>query len=565
MSASNPIIECVPNFSEGRDLDLIRQITDQVETVDGARLLDVDPGAATNRTVVTIAGPPSAVVEAVFRAVARATELIDMTKHKGEHPRFGATDVCPLVPVSGISMEETIPYAHALAKRLGDELGLTIYCYEHAALTPERRNLATVRAGEYEGLGQKLQDPAWKPDFGPAKFNPTSGATAVGARNFLIAYNVNLNTTSARRANAVAFDVREKGRVKTVDGEPGSAPVLDAQGEKVWTPGTLKGVKAIGWYIEEYGIAQISMNLTDIETTPMHVAFDEASAKATARGLRVTGSEIVGLVPLRAILDAGRYYLRKQQRSLGVSDGELIKIAVKSLGLDDLGPFKPEEKIIEYVLADSSRKLLVDLSVKAFVEETASESPAPGGGSVAATVGALAAALGTMVANLSSHKRGWDDRWEEFSDWAVKGKALHEELIRLVDQDTEAFNEVLAAMRLPKTTDAERAERAAAIREATVGAARVPFRIMEQALETMDLLEAMAREGLPASISDAGVGAICARAAVMGAFLNVRINAKDLGDQGAVEDLLERGRRIQAKAIEREAKILEMVEGKIGE
>ncbi len=565
MPASRPIIECVPNFSEGRDLDLIRQITDQVETVDGARLLDVDPGAATNRTVVTIAGPPDAVVEAAFRAVARATELIDMTKHKGEHPRFGATDVCPLVPVSGISMEETVPYAHALAKRLGAELGLTIYCYEHAALEPERRNLATVRAGEYEGLPQKLADPAWKPDFGPARFDPKSGATAVGARNFLIAYNVNLNTTSARRANAVAFDVREKGRVKTADGKPGSAPVHDAKGEKVWTPGTLEGVKAIGWYIEEYGIAQISMNLTDIETTPMHVAFDEASAKAAGRGLRVTGSEIVGLVPLRAMLDAGRYFLRKQHRTLGVSDGELIKIAVKSLGLDDLGPFNPEEKIIEYVLADSDRKLLVDLSVKGFVEETASESPAPGGGSVSATVGALAAALGTMVANLSSHKRGWDERWEEFSDWAVKGKALHEELTRLVDRDTEAFNAVLAAMRLPKTTDAERAERSAAIRDATVGAIRVPFRIMEQALESMNLLEAMAREGLPASVSDAGVGAICARAAVMGAFLNVRINAKDLADHETIKDLLARGQRIQAEAIEREAKILELVEGKIGE
>jgi len=564
MPASRPIIECVPNFSEGRDLDLIRQITDQVETVEGARLLDVDPGAATNRTVVTIAGSPDAVVEAAFRAVARATELIDMTKHKGEHPRFGATDVCPLVPVSGISMDETVVHARALAKRLDEELGLTVYCYEHAALTPERRNLASVRAGEYEGLAQKLADPAWRPDFGPATFNPKSGATAVGARNFLIAYNVNLNTTSARRANAVAFDVRERGRVKTVDGKPGSAPVLGTQGEKVWTPGTLTGVKALGWYIEEYGIAQISMNLTDIDTTPMHMAFDEASAKAAARGLRVTGSEIVGLVPLRAMLDAGRYFLRKQQRSLGVSDGELIKIAVKSLGLDDLRPFKPEEKIIEYLLADSDRKLLVDLPVAAFVEETASESPAPGGGSVSATIGALAAALGTMVANLSSHKRGWDERWEEFSDWAVKGKALHEELIRLVDRDTEAFNAVLAAMRLPKTTDEEGADRTAAIREATVGAARVPFRIMEQALETMDLLEAMAREGLPASISDAGVGAICARAAVMGAFLNVRINAKDLADHETIKDLLARGQRIQAEAIEREATILELVEGKIG-
>jgi glutamate formiminotransferase/formiminotetrahydrofolate cyclodeaminase len=549
-------------------MDLIRRITDQVETVDGARLLDVDPGAATNRTVVTIAGTPDAVVEAAFRAVAQATELIDMSRHKGEHPRFGATDVCPLVPVSGISMEETVEYARALAKRLGEELGeggggLTIYCYEHAALTLERRNLAEVRAGEYEGLAQKLKDPNWKPDFGPATFNPKSGATAVGARDFLIAYNVNLNTTSSRRANAVAFDVREKGRVKTVDGKPGSKPVLDAKGEKVWTPGTLEAVKGIGWYIEEYGIAQISMNLTDVKTTPMHVAFDEASAKASARGLRVTGSEIVGLVPLRAMLDAGEYFLTKQQRSLGVSDSELIKIAVKSLGLDDLGPFKPEEKIIEYVLADTATDKLVSLPVKQFVEETASESPAPGGGSVSATLGALGAALGAMVANLSSHKRGWDDRWEEFSDWAVKGKALHEELIRLVDEDTESFNAVLAAMRLPKTTEAEQAERHARIQAATLGAIQVPFRIMEQALASMDLLEAMATEGLPASVSDAGVGALSARAAVMGAFLNVRINAKDLEDPKAVDDFLKRGRDMQQRAIEREAKILELVERKL--
>jgi glutamate formiminotransferase/formiminotetrahydrofolate cyclodeaminase len=546
-------------------MDLIRQITDQVEMVDGARLLDVDPGAATNRTVVTIAGAPDAVVEAAFRAVAQATKLIDMSRHKGEHPRFGATDVCPLVPVSGISMEETVVYARALAKRLGEELGLTIYCYEHAALTSERRNLALVRAGEYEGLAQRLTDRNWKPDFGPAMFNPTSGATAVGARDFLIAYNVNLNTTSSRRANAVAFDVREKGRVKTVDGKPGSKPVLDAKGggEKVWTPGTLKAVKAIGWYIEEYGIAQISMNLTDLTTTPMHVAFDEASAKANARGLRVTGSEIVGLVPLRAMLDAGEYFLRKQQRSLGVSDSELIKIAVKSLGLDDLGPFTPEEKIIEYVLADNATDKLVSLPVKQFIEETASESPAPGGGSVSATLGALGAALGAMVANLSSHKRGWDDRWEEFSDWAVKGKALHEELLRLVDEDTESFNAVLAAMRLPKTTEAEQAERKAAIQAATLGAIQVPFRIMEQALASMDLLEAMATDGLPASVSDAGVGALAARAAVMGAFLNVRINAKDLDDRRAVDGYLKRGRDMQQRAIEREAKILELVERKL--
>ncbi|MFQ5495806.1 MAG: glutamate formimidoyltransferase, partial [Phycisphaerae bacterium] len=504
------LIECVPNFSEGEDASVIKQITDAIETVEEIRLLDVDPGRATNRTVVTFVGTPDAVVEAAVRGVRKACELIDMSRHTGEHPRFGATDVCPLVPVSNITMDQTVEYARTLAKRLGEEVGVTVYCYENAALTKERRNLATVRAGEYEGLKERLARPEWKPDFGPAEFNARSGATAVGARDFLVAYNINLNTTSTRRANAIAFDVREKGRVKTEDGTPTGKAVVGEDGKRVWTPGTLKCVKAIGWFIEEYGVAQISMNLTNISVTPVHVAFDEVCEKARARGIRVTGSELVGLIPLKAMLDAGRYFLKKQQRSVGIAESEIIKIAVKSLGLDDLSPFKPEEKIIEYVLADTSGKRLVDLSLKGFVEETASESPAPGGGSVAASVGAMGAALATMVANLSSHKRGWDDRWEEFSDWAAKGKAVHDELLRLIDEDTDAFNRVMAAFRLPTTTDAESQARAATIEEATRGATEVPLRVMAAALESMSVIGRMAETGLPSSVSDAGVAAICA-------------------------------------------------------
>jgi glutamate formiminotransferase/formiminotetrahydrofolate cyclodeaminase len=555
------LIECVPNFSEGKDLSIIKQITDQIETVEGAKLLDVDPGKATNRTVVTFVGSPESVMQAAVRAIDKASQLIDMTKHHGEHPRFGATDVCPLVPVSNVTMAETVEYARELAKRLGEELGLTIYCYEHAAFTEQRGNLAEVRAGEYEGLKDRLARPEWKPDFGPAKFNPRSGATAVGARDFLVAYNINLNTTSTRRANALAFDVREKGRIKRKGNPLTGEVVRDKHGDPVWTPGSLKCVKGIGWFIEEYGIAQISMNLTNIGVTPVHVAFDEVCKKAEARGVRVAGSELVGMIPLRAMLDAGKYFLKKQKRSTGISNREIIKIAVKSLGLDDLHPFKPEEKIIEYAIADRSRKLLVDKPVVEFVATTASESPAPGGGSVAATVGALGAALGTMVANLSSHKRGWDDRWEEYSDWAEKGKRYHDELLRLVDADTEAFNKVLEAFGLPKETDAERAAREEAVQAATKHAIAVPFQIMEQALGSMDVIKAMASSGLPTSVSDAGVGALCARAAVRGAFLNVKINSTDLADKVYVEEVTVKGREIEEKAHALEKDILGIVEG----
>ncbi|MCH7640041.1 MAG: glutamate formimidoyltransferase [Bacteroidetes bacterium] len=549
-----PLLECVPNFSEGRDPAIIKQITDAIESVEGISLLDVDPGKATNRTVVTFVGAPEDVIEAAVRGGEKAAELIDMAKHTGEHPRFGAMDVCPLVPVSGITMEETVAYARQLGQRLGEEAGLTIYLYEHAAMSEERRNLANVRKGEYEGLKERVSTPEWQPDFGPAEFNARSGATAVSARDFLIAYNVNLNTTSTRRANAIAFDVREKGRIKR-EGDPLTGPIAkDENGKTVWISGSLKSVKAIGWYIEEYGIAQISMNLTNIGVTPMHVAFDEVVAKARERGIRVTGSELVGLIPLRAMLDAGKYFLRKQQRSTGISDREIIKIAVKSLGLEDLTPFNPDERIIEYAIADPSRKRLVDMSIEAFAEETASESPAPGGGSVSAAVGAFGVALGSMVANLSAHKRGWDERWEEFSDWAERGKANQDELLRLVDQDTEAFKAVMAASGLPKGSDAEQAERIQAIQAATRGAIEIPLRVMEVALDSMAVMKAMAEVGNPNSVSDAGVGALCARAAVRGAYLNVRINAGDLKDKVFVQDVLSRGQKMleQAEAQERE-------------
>jgi glutamate formiminotransferase/formiminotetrahydrofolate cyclodeaminase len=561
--AMERIIECVPNFSEGRDPAVIRQITDQVGAVEGAKLLDVDPGHATNRTVVTIAGEPEAVIEAAVRAARKAAEVIDMRKHSGEHPRFGAMDVCPLVPISGVTMDETVEYARTLARRLGEEVGLTIFCYENAAFTEERRNLATVREGQYEGLADRLADPKWKPDFGPAAFNARSGATAVGARDFLVAYNVNLNTTSTRRANAIAFDVRERGRVKREGDSLTGKPVLDENGEKVWTPGSLKCVKGIGWFIEEYGVAQISMNLTNISVTPVHIAFDEVCEKARERGVRVTGSELVGLVPLHAMLEAGRYFLRKQQRSTGVPDRELIKIAVKSMGLDELGPFDPDEKIIEYKLRDRTRKRLVDLTLQGFVEETASESVAPGGGSVAAALGAFGAALGTMVANLSSHKRGWDDRWEEFSDWAEKGKAAHDELLALIDKDTDAFNAIVAAFRLPQGSDAEKAARHEAVQAATRQAIEVPLRVMEVAVNAMEVIEEMAEEGNPASASDAGVGILCARAAVRGAGLNVRTNVGDVEDKAAVEGYLDRARKLEDEAVAHEQRILAVVEGKM--
>ncbi len=559
------ILECVPNFSEGRDQAVIDRITAAIEAVDGVSLLDVDPGAATNRTVVTFAGEPEAVLDAAVAGAKVAAELIDMSRHHGEHPRFGAMDVCPLVPIAGLDMEQTAAYARTLAARLGEEVGLTIYCYEHAAQVEERRNLAVVRAGEYEGLEARLREERWKPDFGPAEFQPRTGATAVGARDFLVAYNVNLNTTSTRRANAIAFDVRERGRIKRAPDPLTGEVVRDEAGDPVWAPGTLKAVKGIGWFIEEFGVCQVSMNLNDIGVTPVHVAYDEVLRAAAARGVRVTGSELVGLIPLRAMLDAGRHYLRMQQRSTGVADAELIKIAVKSMGLDELYPFKPEEKIVEYVLAaNEARKLLVDRSVRGFVEETASESPAPGGGSVAATVGALGAALGTMVANLSSHKRGWDARWEEFSDWAEKGKACQDELLALVDRDTDAFNAIMASWRLPEGSEAEKAAKAEAVQAAVAGAIEVPLRIMEVARDSMEVAEAMAADGLAASLSDAGVGMLCARTAVLGAWYNVRINAGDLEDEARRAAYLERAAAIATEAEGREAKLRATVEERLG-
>lgn len=558
------LVECVPNFSEGRDMALIKQITDAIESVEGVKLLDVDPGAATNRTVVTFVGEPEPVIEAAVRAGKKAAELIDMSKHKGEHPRFGAMDVCPLVPIADVTMDDCAGWARQLGKRLGEEAGLTIYLYEYAASKPERKNLAVVRAGEYEGLAEKLAKPEWRPDFGPAKFNARSGATAVGARDFLVAYNVNLNTTSTRRANAIAYDIREKGRIKTVDGKPDSKPLLDEKGEQVWIPGSLKCVKAIGWFIEEYGVAQISINLTNLGVTPIHVAFDETCKKAEARGVRVTGSEIVGLVPLSAMLDAGRHFLKKQQRSTGVSDSELIKIAVKSLGLNDLSPFKPEEKIIEFAIAKSAKtKRLVDLTVEAFTDLTASEAPAPGGGSIAALAGALGAALATMVANLSSHKRGWDERWEEFSNHAERGKKHWTRLLQLVDEDTDAFNAIMAAFGLPKSTEAEKAARKAAVQAATRRAIETPLAVMEESLASMAVIRAMAETGMEASISDAGVAALCARTAVLGAHLNVRINAKSLEDKAAATGYLAKAKEIEAKAVATEAEIIAVVSRKI--
>ncbi len=542
---------------------VIKQITDAIEAVDGVKLLNVDPGKATNRTVVTFVGEPEAVCEAAFQAAKKAQELIDMRGHHGEHPRFGAMDVCPLIPIGGVTMDEAAEFARKLGYRLGEELGLTIFLYESAASKPERKNLATVRAGEYEGLEAKLKQKEWKPDFGPAAFNPKFGATAVGARDFLVAYNVNLNTTSTRRANSIAFDIREKGRPKREGDSITGKPVKDANGETVYVPGSLKAVKAIGWFIEDYGIAQISINLTDIQVTPVHIAFDEACEKARLRGIRVTGSELIGLIPLQAMLEAGRYFLRKQQRSTGVSDKELIKIAVRSLGLNDLAPFNPDERIIEYAIRDHGIKLLVDRSVRDFTEETASESAAPGGGSISATLGALGAALATMVANLSSHKRGWDSRWEEFSGWADKGKAYYDELLRLVDEDTDAFNLIMAAFDLPKDGEAEKAARKAAIQEATKGAIEVPLKVMRSARASMDVIKAMAEIGNPNSISDAGVGALCARSAVMGAYLNVRINASGLEDKAYAEQALAEGKRLQDETQAVESEILAVVETKL--
>jgi len=546
------IIECVPNFSEGRDMSVIKQITDAVESVEGVKLLDVDPGKDTNRTVVTFVGEPDVVCEAAFRAVKKAAEVIDMSKHHGAHPRMGATDVCPFIPVSGMTMEETAGYARKVAERIGMELSIPVYCYENAAFEEKRRNLANCRAGEYEGLEKKLADPAWKPDFGPATLNKRAGATAVGARDFLIAFNVNLNTTSVRRANAIAFDVREKGRT-----------VTNEKGETATIPGTLKSVKAIGWYIEEYGIAQISMNLTNISVTPVHIAFDEVCRKADARGIRVTGSELVGLIPLKSLLDAGRYFLEKQERSTGVPDKELIKIAVRSMGLNDIHPFDPEEKIIEYVMAEKGEKKLAGMDLRAFMEETASESPAPGGGSVSAYMGALGSALGTMVANLSSHKKGWDDRWKEFSGWAEKGKSIQNALLDLVDEDTDAFNRIMEAYRLPKNSDAEKTERNKSVQAATREAIMVPYKVMETAFGAFPLIREMVQKGNPSSVTDAAVGALALRSCIRGAFLNVKINAAGLDDKAFVKEIIEKGTDLERKTIIEEEAILKIAESAI--
>lgn len=556
------LVECVPNFSEGRDMNVIEQITSEIKSVEGVSLLNVDPGVATNRTVVTFIGEPEVVCEAAFRAIRKAQELIDMRQHHGEHPRMGATDVCPLVPVANITMEETVAYARQLAKRVGEELAIPVYCYEAAASTPERRNLAVVRAGEYEGLAKKLEDPNMQPDFGPADFNESvarSGASVIGARDFLLAVNYNLNTTSTRRANAIAFDVREKGRVKREGNPITGKKVLDENGHEVYIPGTLKGTKAIGWFIKEYGIAQVSMNITDMYTTPLHVAFEEVCAKAAARGVRVTGTEIVGLVPKKVLIDAGKYFLAKQNRSAGIAESEIVKIAVKSLGLDDLAPFNAEDKVIEYLIADKSPKL-VDMTCEGFAEETASESPAPGGGSVSAYMGSLGAALGTMVANLSAHKPGWDDRWEYFAKYAEEGHAIMEELIHLVDEDTAAFNEIMAVFGMPKSTPEEKAARAAAMEKATLYATEVPLRTMRCAFKAFDVLAAMVENGNPNSVSDAGVGALAVRAAVLGAMLNVKINAAGLKDREAADRLVGEANEIAAKAKALEAELMEKVE-----
>jgi glutamate formiminotransferase/formiminotetrahydrofolate cyclodeaminase len=554
------LVECVPNFSEGRDAGVIQAITDRIAEVEGVRLLDVDPGRATNRTVVTFVGPPDAAVQAAFLAIREASRLIDMRKHSGEHPRMGATDVCPFVPISGMSMEEAVACARQLGRRVGEELGIPVYLYEYAATCPERRNLATIREGEYEGLEQKLARPEWAPDFGPAAFHAGAGATVVGARDFLVAYNVNLNTTSVRRANSVAFDIRERGRPLR-RGDPLTGPIVrDESGETVWQPGALKHVKAIGWFIKEYGIAQVSCNLTNIRETPVHVVFDEACRSAEGRGMRVTGSELVGMIPLQAMLDAGRHYLAKQGRSLGVSEPELIRIAVRSLGLDDLAPFEAGRKIIEYRLREGAPGRLVDASLVAFADDTASESPAPGGGSVSAYVGALGAALGTMVANLSSHKRGWDDRWEAFSDWAVEGQARKDTLLALVDADTRAFEAVMAAHRMPGGTAEERSNREAAVQAAVAGAIEAPLTVMREAVACMPLLMAMAESGMPESVSDAGVGALCARAAVRGAHLNVRINLPGLGDEDRVRAAAAEAAELARQAEAGEAAILSRVD-----
>jgi len=558
------LIECVPNFSEGRDQNVIRQITDAIESVDGVSLLDVDPGASTNRTVVTFVGGPDAAVEAAFRAVKKASELIDMRKHKGAHPRMGATDVCPFIPVSNVTWDEVITCANRLGQRVGDELKIPVYLYEKAAKNQSRSNLSIIRGGEYEGFFEKIRQPEWKPDFGPEIFSEKSGATVIGVRDFLVAYNVNLNTKSVRRANSVAFDVREQGRVKTEDGTPSGKPVLDANGEPTRIPGMLKHVKAIGWFVKEYGIAQVSMNLTDIEVTPLHAAFDACCESAARRGLRVTGSEIVGMVPKKSLVDAGRYFLRKQKWSEGVSDEELIDIAIRSMGLSELKPFDPKEKVIEFKIESAEpKRSLAKMNLREFCNETLSDSPAPGGGSVAALMGALGVSLGGMVANLSAGKRGWDDKLEYFSNWAVKAQQLKDELLALVDEDTAAFNKVMDAFALPKESAEEKAARAAAIAKATEYAAEVPLKVMETASKSYELLGEMAEKGNPASVSDVGVGALATRACIEGAALNVKINLAQLKDEKFKAALLKKIEQISNDSDTQFEKISQVVGSKL--
>lgn len=550
------IIECVPNFSEGRNLDIINQITHEIEAVEGVKMLDIDPGEATNRTVVTYVGEPEPVLEAAFNAIKKAAELIDMRQHHGAHPRFGATDVCPLIPVSGVTLEDCAEYAHRLSERVAKELGIPVYAYEAAALIPERSNLAVCRAGEYEALSKRFDDPLQQPDFGPKTFTASvakTGASAIGARDFLVAINYNLNTTSTRRANAIAFDVREKGRPERVGPKVTDKIKKDDQGHPIMCPGTLKGTKAIGWFIDEYGIAQVSMNINNINLAPMHLAFEEVSRAAAARGIRVTGAEIVGVLPKKCLIEAGKYYLRKQQRSLGISEEEIINIAVKSMGLDDLKPFDADEKIIEYMMAKDDKKArLIDLSCKGFADETARESPAPGGGSIAAYMGSLGAALGTMVANLSAHKPGWDDQWETFSTWAEKGQEVMTQLLHLVDEDTEAFNRIMAVFAMPKSNAEQKAKRSLALQEATLYATQIPLRTMEESMKVFPIVKAMALLGNPNSVSDAGVGSLAARAAVLGAYLNVKINASGLKDKETAQALI-----LKAEAMVNEANALE--------
>ncbi|MBT8195321.1 MAG: glutamate formimidoyltransferase [Bacteroidia bacterium] len=557
------LIECVPNFSEGRDLSIIKQITDEIENTEGAKLLNVDPGAATNRTVVTIVGEPDAVVNAAFAAIKKASEVIDMSNHSGEHPRMGATDVCPFVPIANISIEETVEYSKQLAKRVGEEINIPVYLYEESAQSEQRKNLAVIRAGEYEGFADKIKQAEWKPDFGPSTFNEKAGATVIGCRDFLIAYNVNLNTKSVKRANSVAFDVREKGRVKR-KGDPITGEiVLDKNGVEERVPGTLKGVKGIGWFIEEYDVAQVSVNITRFRDTPLHMVFDECVKSATSRGLRVTGSELVGLVPLSAMVDAGKYFLEKQSLSAGMSEKDLVHIAVKSMGLDELGPFDPNERIIEYQLNNIDSKPLINLKLNEFADETASESPAPGGGSIAAYVGALGVSLATMVANLSVVKKGWRDRWKEFSAHAEEGQRIKDQLLNLVDEDTNAFNAIMDAFKLPKNTDEEKKERSKQIQNATKLAIEVPYKVMEVSYNSMKLIKAMAETGNPNSVTDAGVGALCARSAVIGAHLNVKINAKDCKDQEFLDSILKKSAEIEANAVKMEKEILDLVNQKI--